>query len=837
MVRTGHPTGPATGVCLVAAALIMAASAVAKAQDALTDSVAGAVIGEVTPVSERGQWRAVELAGGEAVSALLFEADLDIDDVAEGDGFLTSAHPVASDRLVLRRSDDSYRELDLRLGSFLDVTEVMVEIDGVRAYAFDGGDDRLAWVSEGRTINIREGFWHRNKLEGREHERPVTALGLSIDGRALIFGDITGQATIMDVGDGRREAVGQGFDAAVSAAAITDDLTLIALSDGHRLQLYEIGDLNKPFAETFLEERIRDLDIVADAPRGHSIMIAASTDGAALYRIDQRRPTLEPVILAGCASPRRVWRHERIAAAHCGDGRVALFDLTSAALQPIAALPDAVDDLLLAYPSSRSDMVFLLRRNGRFSIVDRRSGVRMLRGLMSREGWIAVDRQGRFDSKGIDPKVLSWSLKSGVEGWSDIRFEQLSRAFRYPGLLGAIFAGKAGQLPVPSFDPDKDGLPLPLRITSLEFLKKHDRLDQPFQIIATAADISGHPIRDVHIYHNGRLLEPSGRFIDRTEEKVVDERQTIRVRSVAYQVPPVPGRNLFEAIGEGIGDISSPKPDDLQATLIADVVGDYGAGRLHFLGIGVGQFAQPGLTLDFPAASVEGVVDQLNRSRAASLANGEQILLLDHQVRRQSVEQAFARLRDASQPEDTVVVYLSGHGVRRGDRWLFPFSNAASLQSLGPDQALDHHRLEALLAPIRAHNILLLIDACHAGAASGALDVLEMRRHTGQLSERAGIAMIAASRATQEAIEARALGHGLFSAVIIEGLAGEADLGGDGTVSVFELADYAEEKVALYSRTFMPEPQTPESRRGAYDFALTELPATVEAIDAAAQRP
>ena len=801
----------------VAAAI--SASGPVAAQDGFLDAITSTVDEALRTTSEQSQRQAVELASGETISALLFEADLDIGAATESDGFVISAWPIAENRLIFRLSNGVYRELNLALGSFVDVSERMAQIRSGRAYAFGRIDQSMAWAETGGAIKVSPGFWRRDSQHIGDSPRRVTTMALSAGGRAMVHGDIAGNATIWDVSDRRQSPLGAGFDAAVSAAAIADDLNVIVISDGSELQLMSTRQLKEAVATANPDFRVRDLELLAEGGRG--IVIARGVDRVQLYTADAVAGELRPLSLAGCRTPERLWRNNELAAVSCAEGPLAFYRLSPAGVEPGGAPIPSPADLMLAYPSTDSNVVMMMSGNGRFRMVDRANGQTVLDGTMDREGWVAVDRKGRFDGEGIEPSDLVWTLKKENEELKDVGFDQLSHAFRYPGLMSTVFKGTSTNLRSVVFDPTTQGLPLPPEIAELRFLEEHDQLEKPLQVIATATDISGHAINDVRLYHNGRLVRPAFRFIDESQQIDADTSNQVTVRSVAYQVDPVPGRNEFRAVSEGIGGILSAPSDAENATLVANVVGDRGAARLHFLGIGIGEFASPELRLDFPGSSVQSVAEVLFDQRTDGLDAGERLVLLDREADRGSIEAAFKAMGQASRSEDTVVVYLSGHGVYDDDRWHFPLSNARSLTDLAGSDTIDHHQLQELLSQIDAHNILILIDACHAGAASGALDVIEMRRLAGQVSERAGASLIAASRATQEAIEAKTLGHGLFSAAIIEGLSGKADVGGDGAVGAFELAQYASEKIPAYSLEFQQDPQIPESRLGGFDFALT----------------
>ena len=686
-------------------------------------------------------------------------------------------------------------------------------------FAFGRVDQTMAWADDNGAIKVSPGFWRRDSQHIGDSAKPVTTMALSAGGRAMVHGDIAGKAMIWDVSDRRQSPIGQGFDAAVSAAAIADDLNMIVISDGSELQLVSTRKLSAAIARAEPGFRVRDLDLLAESGRG--LVIAHGADRVTLYLADVASARMLPLDLANCAAPHHLWRHGDLAAVACSDGTLSLFRLSPEGAEPIGAPLSTPGNLMLAYPSADGRIVLMISSNGRFSMVDRSNGGTVLDGILAREGWVAVDRQGRFDGQGIEPSTLVWTLRQRGEELTDVGFDQLSQAYRHPGLISKLFNNAGTNLRSVVFDPARQGLPLPPEISELRFLEQHDRLDKPLQVIATASDISGHAINEVRLYHNGRLVQPARRFIDKTEQSNAETGDAVTIRSVAYQIDPVPGRNEFRAVGEGIGGIESVKEGAENAALIADVKGEGGGGKLHVLGIGIGQFAAPELRLDFPARSVTNVADLLFEQRAGGLDAGEKVLLLDRDVDKGAVETAFEAISGASGAEDTVVIYLSGHGVYRDEAWHFPLANAGSLDRFESDDAIDHHQLQDFVSEIEAHNILILIDACHAGAATGALDVIEMRRLAGQVSERAGASLIAASRATQEAIEAKTLGHGLFSAAIIEGLSGKADIGADGAVSAFELARYARDKIPAYSLEFQQQPQIPESRLGGFDFALT----------------
>lgn len=67
------------------------------------------------------------------------------------------------------------------------------------------------------------------------------------------------------------------------------------------------------------------------------------------------------------------------------------------------------------------------------------------------------------------------------------------------------------------------------------------------------------------------------------------------------------------------------------------------------------------------------------------------------------------------------------------------------------------------------------------------------------IEQRGGRVLIAAGQADQLAFEDPKLGHGIFTYYLLQGLAGHADVDGDGYVTALELSSYVTSEVAGHS--------------------------------------
>ena len=132
--------------------------------------------------------------------------------------------------------------------------------------------------------------------------------------------------------------------------------------------------------------------------------------------------------------------------------------------------------------------------------------------------------------------------------------------------------------------------------------------------------------------------------------------------------------------------------------------------------------------------------------------------------------------------------------------------------------------LQQKLMKIPALKQLLLIDACQSG---GSVELLATRgakeeKAMAQLSRSAGIHVLSAAGSEQFATEYAEIGHGVFTYVLLEALAGKADgAPKDGMVSIYELKSYIENLVPEYSQKFKGQVQYPYTFSKGQDFPVS----------------
>ncbi|HEX9732755.1 MAG TPA: FHA domain-containing protein [Thermoanaerobaculia bacterium] len=167
-----------------------------------------------------------------------------------------------------------------------------------------------------------------------------------------------------------------------------------------------------------------------------------------------------------------------------------------------------------------------------------------------------------------------------------------------------------------------------------------------------------------------------------------------------------------------------------------------------------------------------------------------------------SVRRQIASFFSRKKPDDLLLLYYSGHGVRDDHGHLYLASKDTEIDLLSAT-AIPSHFIAQEMDRSRSKSAVLILDCCHSGAfPQGAKGVLGGSVGTAAAFEGTGYGrvVLAATDETQFALEGdRMIGDAdssLFTRFLIEGMeSGMADRDGDGWLTLDELFDYAYERV------------------------------------------
>ena len=165
-----------------------------------------------------------------------------------------------------------------------------------------------------------------------------------------------------------------------------------------------------------------------------------------------------------------------------------------------------------------------------------------------------------------------------------------------------------------------------------------------------------------------------------------------------------------------------------------------------------------------------------------------------------SVIEAVDEFFDQRKPDDMLVLYFSGHGIRDeiGSLYL-AFQN--TIRSRLRSTAIKSDYIKEAMDQSRSKRQVLILDCCNSGAfPQGTKAELGGSMGMTKAFQGYGRFVLTASDATQFAWEGdQVIGetdNSLFTHFLVQGLEGEADSDGDGRITVDELYEYAYDQIS-----------------------------------------
>ena len=175
------------------------------------------------------------------------------------------------------------------------------------------------------------------------------------------------------------------------------------------------------------------------------------------------------------------------------------------------------------------------------------------------------------------------------------------------------------------------------------------------------------------------------------------------------------------------------------------------------------------------------------------------VVLADKQATRQSVLDRLEAIFDGASPDDTLFVYMAGHGdVEKGEYFFIAHDTDPARV---PHTAVPLKTLKGLFDRTKSRQVCLWLDFCHSGGILrarrvSASDDWSVIKRTLHVVQGQGKVIYAACNPSQSAYEDPAIGHGLFTYALLRGLRGEAVANGEVTVS--SLYDFIDREVGSH---------------------------------------
>jgi len=423
--------------------------------------------------------------------------------------------------------------------------------------------------------------------------------------------------------------------------------------------------------------------------------------------------------------------------------------------------------------------------------------------------WVAWTPQGYYAASPDGDRMVGWQINRGPDQTPDfIGADQLRERFYRPDILASAVRLRSAERAVaaapntafrleqltqaqpPKFQVVQPGDGQRTRAAQLELV-----LDVPPQPEA---------LERVDIYVNGRLasLLRMGRMA--LPERAGSQRPR-------YPVGLEPGENHIRVVARNrIGETAR------ELTVFLQSRSQEAKGDLYLISVGVSDYETDRLDLRFAAADARDFHQSLIRHASTLYRQVHQRLLVTgngggEAPTANAVRDALDLFAQAK-PEDTLVLFLAGHGTNENDGYYFlPQDARESDHRWRSSSVVKWYDIQNALVNAKGQRILF-VDTCHSAAAINPRLIKD--------AADAHILVFSATDANTSAREMDPLGHGVFTYALLEGLDGKADLMRDQRIMLKELDTYVSERVsALTEGLQVPVIHTPGGFR---DFVFAQ---------------
>jgi len=401
--------------------------------------------------------------------------------------------------------------------------------------------------------------------------------------------------------------------------------------------------------------------------------------------------------------------------------------------------------------------------------------------------WVMFTPQGFYASSPAGQRLIGWQINHGPEHEAEyVTAAQLRQHLNRPDIVARaiqLVSAEAAVKEARGADfkiADLLAKPVPrLRILSPE---ADATLKGGHAQVRVQLEATPDPVKVIRIQVNGRQIA----------EKLPQEG--------APGIPP--GTYLYDVpLVKGANKIAIAATNDTGETVAAVTVTHEGdgaldkRGTLYILAIGVDKYPNlPGKDLRYAGADAQAFAEAMEKRAGLLHERVVKRLLVNGAADADAptaahIQDALDLLRAAGQ-NDTVMLFVSGHGVNDGPNYRFVPTDAAwgEHSILRSSSAVPWYAFQEALTGANGRRVLFL-DTCHAGNAFNQRLLSD--------SYEANIMVYSSARGDQEALEAPSFGggHGAFTFALVEGVNGGAR-DGAGEVRADGLRDFVKGRVA-----------------------------------------
>jgi WD40 repeat protein len=476
-------------------------------------------------------------------------------------------------------------------------------------------------------------------------------------------------------------------------------------------------------------------------------------------------------------------------------------------------------------------------------------------------GWAIVDERGRFDTNNLDgSQTVHWVLPD--DPLTPAPVELFLREYYEPRLYSKLLDGAP-------LRPVKD-------VLSLNRVQPHVRIsrimpntDTPGEVdvvvqvgraevrkVSHGQDIViSTAVHDLRLFRDGQLVgvAPPGSG----QISLDSATGTAEVTFPRIRLPRRSGLERLEFSAYAFND-DRIKSATSRMSFSLPTEAPKDRGRAFIIAVGVDTYENPAANLLYAANDARLVGSELADRLKGSYSFVTSVVLTSSagdaegkRVTKAHLQAVLGQLRgDTSAslevvapdltragPDDLVVLFIASHGHadQNGDFYLFlADSDPVAVSDEARGKAVSSKELSDWLTGVDAGDLVLVLDACHGAAAvegEGFKPGPMGSAGLGQLAYDKGMRVLAATQASDVALELDALRHGLLTyALVRDGLqSGEADFSpGDGQLTLSEWLQYGEARVPVLHRALaQSENRSTDQGRGLVRRPATQSPTVV----------
>jgi len=373
------------------------------------------------------------------------------------------------------------------------------------------------------------------------------------------------------------------------------------------------------------------------------------------------------------------------------------------------------------------------------------------------EDWFVATPEGLFDGSTRSRNKVSF--RTWINGeWLVVPVDRFFRDFYYPGLLAEIWQGKR---PMPDKELGRNPAP-ELQI----LLRDPAHRDSNQVLVDVAVTDQGGGIQEPWLFHNGlRTGEPED--VSKHGNKL----------QCSFRVSLMEGENRIEVQSASEDGSWESEP----AVVTMDYDGTLRLPELHLLVIAINEY-EGGDNLRGCVPTGKRITDLCKNYHAQRYTTVHPTALYDAEATVDGMTDAIEAIGEQAGPQDTLVVYVAGHGWTIGQRYyLLPHeyqqTEGQTINQAVRQWGLPIDELGSKLSQVPALKRVLIFDTCMSGSvAKSKRSPFEFRGAVERFARSQGIFTLAASAEDAAAFEHPMTGDmGILTFILLAGMGAVED--------------------------------------------------------------